>query len=308
MKSTFPLAYHLPALARALHTSLTPTQTTPLAIAVLQAVESAWRTFKDAHREEERAAKKRKVTEETDKSGHEARLVPAQAQVFSYTGRVAGIILSNLPVNAYTEDEEYSLETLWEDVGKLGWTAIWDCLKENTGQDDVVKSRNGKKRKHTVEAGPPSTLYLHIVTSAALRFLYDVRARVSFFLGDCDRLGQAHVETLLNVVRDEASDPELVLETVRGLTVMTSWLSLSHIFCPLLRQIRTLLWHIWHTHNCDSQKQTETEPIFTATLDILTTRPLSKSKWSGVSAALTRDNLGLAALYVLTDRWINVLE
>ena len=52
----------------------------------------------------------------------------------------------------------------------------------------------------------------------------------------------------------------------------------------------------------------ETQPIFTVTLDILTTRPLSKSKWSGVSAALTRDNLGLAVLYVLTERWIDVLE
>jgi hypothetical protein len=52
----------------------------------------------------------------------------------------------------------------------------------------------------------------------------------------------------------------------------------------------------------------EIQPIFTVTLDILTTHPLSESKWSGVSAALTRDNLGLAVLYVLTERWIDVLE
>lgn len=52
----------------------------------------------------------------------------------------------------------------------------------------------------------------------------------------------------------------------------------------------------------------ETQPIFTVTLDILTTGISSKSKWSGVSADLTRDNLGLAVLYVLTDRWIDVLE
>lgn len=52
----------------------------------------------------------------------------------------------------------------------------------------------------------------------------------------------------------------------------------------------------------------QTQQIFTVTLDILTTRPLSRSRWSGVSAALTRDNLCLAVLYVLTERWIDVLE
>lgn len=65
---------------------------------------------------------------------------------------------------------------------------------------------------------------------------------------------------------------------------------------------------MWYTHNYEPQKQMETQPIFTVTLDILTTGISSKSKWSGVSADLTRDNLGLAVLYVLTDRWIDVLE
>lgn len=222
MASTFPLAYHLPAFARALCTSLTPTQTTPLATAVLQAVESAWKAFKDADEEEEKSAKKRKVTKDADKSGREARLVPVQARVFSYTSRVAGTILSNLPANAYIKDQEYSLEPLWGDVGKLGWAVIWDCLREKTGkggEHDTVEGRDAKKRKHAVETDPLSALY-QIVTSAALRFLYDVRARMSFLLGDCDRLGEAHVGTLLNVARDEASDPELILETVRGLPGM----------------------------------------------------------------------------------------
>jgi hypothetical protein len=231
MTSTFPLAHHLPALARALSTSLTPSQTTPLATAVLQAVESAWKAFKDAA--EERCTKKRKVTEDADKSGREARLVPVQARVFSYTSRVAGTILSNLPANAYIKDEESSWEPLWGDAGKLGWTVIWDCLREETGNGgeyDTVKGRDGKKRKHGVETGPLSALYPQIVTSAALRFLYDVRARMSFLLGDCDRLGEAHVGTLLNVARDEASDPELILETVRGLLGMYFCLLYTH-FC-----------------------------------------------------------------------------
>lgn len=215
MTSTFPLAYHLPALARALRTSLTPTQTTPLATAVLQAVKSAWRSPKDADEKEERSAKKRKVTEDTDESGREAGSMPVPVRLFSYMCRVAGTILSNLPANAYTQNEEYSLEYLWGDVGKLGWTVIWDCLRETNGHD-TVKGRDGKKRKHTVEAGPFSTPYPYMVTSAVLRFLYDVRARASLLLGDWDRLGETEVATLLNIAGDEASDPELVLETVRG--------------------------------------------------------------------------------------------
>ncbi|KAH0838582.1 hypothetical protein J3R83DRAFT_6903 [Lanmaoa asiatica] len=309
MTCTFPLAYHLPALARALRTSLIPTQTAPLATAVLQAVESAWRAFKDVYQEEERAVKKMKVTEDTDKSLRGARLVLARA--FSYTGRVAGTILSNLPANAYTKDGEYSLEPLWGDVGKLGWSVIWDCLREKTGnggEHDTAKGSDNKKRKHTVETKPPSARYSHIVTSAALRFLYDVRARASFLLGDCDRLGEAHVGVLLNVARDGASDPEMVLETVRGLPVVTFGFPYSYINYPLLYQIRTLLWHIWYTRNCEFQQQLETQSIFTVTIDILTTRLSSESKWSGVSADLTRDNLGLAVLYVLTDRWIDVLD
>ena len=304
MMSTFPLAYHLPALARALRTSVTPTQIAPLATAVLQAVDSAWRVFKE---KDQRSAKKRKVTEDTDKSGREAGLAPVRARVFSFTGRVAGTILSNLPASAYTKDEEYSLEHLWGDVGKLAWTVICDCLREKAGQgDDTVKGTDGKKRKHVVEAGPLSALYRHTVVSAALRFLYDVRARVSSLLGDCDQLEEECVETLLNVVRDGASDPELVLEVVRGLLGMTP--CFSYVLCLLLYQIRTLLWHVWYTHNCESQTQIEAHPIFNVTLDILTSHPLSQMKWSGISADLTRDNLGLAVLYVLTERWIDVLE
>jgi hypothetical protein len=201
-----------------------------LATAVLQAVESAWRTFKAVDEEEERSAKKQKVAENTDKSGREASLMSVQARVFCYTSRVAGTILSNLPANSYTKHGEYSLECLWGDVGKLGWTVIWDCLREKTGKGhDTVKGRDGKKRKHAVETGPLSALYAHIVTAAALQFLYDVRARVSFLLGDCDRLEEAHIEALLNITRDEASDPELVLEIVRGLPGMTFGFP-----CPML--------------------------------------------------------------------------
>lgn len=52
----------------------------------------------------------------------------------------------------------------------------------------------------------------------------------------------------------------------------------------------------------------ETRLVFTVILNVLTARPLSKTKWSGISADLTRDNLALAVLYVLMDRWIDVFE
>lgn len=304
---SFPLAYHLPALAHALRTSLTPTQTAPLATAVLRVVESAWTAVKDVGRAGEGAAKKRKAAADTDRNGRE---VPAKAQAFSHVSRVAGTVLSSLPSNAYTDDGEYSLESLWRDAGKLGWTIVWDCLREGTeeGGESEVKGKDGKKRRHAVEAGPLFTRYPHTVTSATLRFLYDVRARVSFPLGDCDRLTEPEVETLLNVARDEASEPWLVLETVGGFICLDSILSVSRVSYPFPRQIRTLFWHMWYTHNRESQKRVETRPIFTVTLDILTARISSKSKWSGVSADLTRDNLGLAILYVLTDRWIDILE
>jgi len=176
--------------------------------------------FKDAD-EGERPAKKRRVAEDMDKSGREARSAQVQARVFAHTSRVAGTILSDLPANAYTEDDDFSLGPLWGDVGKLGWTVIWDCLGQKTGkgrEHDIMKGRDSKKRQHAGETGSDAALYPHIVTSTALRFLYDVRARVSFLLGDSDRLGEADVGTLLHVAQDEASDPELVLEIVRGLS------------------------------------------------------------------------------------------
>lgn len=232
MTCTFPLAYHLPALARALRTSLTPTQITPLAIAVLQTVESTWMTVKDADQEGERAVEKQKGTGDMDK--REARVVQAQARAFSYTSRVAGTVLSNLSSNAYTVDGEYSLERLWDDAGKLGWSVIWGCLRGRTGTEHKVKSGDDKKRKRAVEADPLFAHYPHTVTSAALRFLYDVRARVSLRLGDCDRLGEPDVETLLNVARNGASEPELVLEIVRGFNCRDSWLSILYVSYPLL--------------------------------------------------------------------------
>lgn len=248
---TFPLAYHLPALARALRTSLTPTQTAPLAIAVLEAVENAWSAVTDTDRQGERTTKKWKGTGDTDEGEREARLVQAPARAFSFTSRIAATVLSNLSSNAYTGEGEYSLEGLWGDAGKLGWIVVWDCLKERIGKsgERKVKGGNGKKRKRAVATGPLSARDLHTVTSAALRFLYDIRARVSFLLGDCDRLGEPDVETLLNVARDEESEPELVLEIVRGFNCRDSWLPIFLCFLPTSAlDSDPLLACVVHTH------------------------------------------------------------
>ncbi|KAF9243805.1 Urb2/Npa2 family-domain-containing protein [Melanogaster broomeanus] len=246
--------------------------------AVLEAVEGAWAAYtlvrdKDGSKDSERHAKRRKawITGE----GSAASTV-ALAQACSYTGRVAGAILSNLPMNAYAVVGESALAPVWNDVGKLGWSIVWQCLREEseTGveQDKPKEKDSKKKRKHADATASSSTFASShsrtndTVASAALRFLYDVRARVSSPLGDCDRLGEADLERLMKVARGDGTEPELVLEI------------------------------------------TQAQTIITTILTILTAHFTSDSHWSGVSASLTHDNLGLAILFLLTDRWIEVVN
>lgn len=171
--------------------------------------------IKDAY-QGERVGKKRRLTGETDTNELEAGMIPVLARAFSFTSRIAGTVLSNLPSSAYTEDGDESLKSLWEEVGKLGWTVVWNCLREKVSGRQPAKGSHGKKRKHEVETHTLSTHCRHIAASAILRFLYDIRARVSSPLGECDQLGKPDAETLLDVLQDEASDPDLILETVRG--------------------------------------------------------------------------------------------
>ncbi|KIJ21465.1 hypothetical protein PAXINDRAFT_177946 [Paxillus involutus ATCC 200175] len=309
LTNSFTIVSHLPSLARALRAFLTPTQSTTLGPAVLKGVEDAWAVYillrdKDGSTDE-REVKRRKLAGNDGSMDVEAgggvvtggeETEMALAQAFSHTGRMAGTILSNLPATAYVKDGELGLGSLWSDAGKLGWSIVWRCLREESAtgaEQDKAKEKDGKKkkRKRADEAPSSSTLAStrnhtdDTVASAALRFLYDVRARVSSPLGDCDQLGEADLETLMRVARDEGTKPELVLEI-----------------------IRTLLWHIWHTHTHEPGRLTQVQSILTTTITVLTTQFSPDSHWSGVSALLTRDNLGLAVLYLLMDRWIDVVD
>ncbi|KAF8845403.1 hypothetical protein BDN67DRAFT_961740 [Paxillus ammoniavirescens] len=309
LTNSFAIVSHLPPLARALRAFLTPTQSTALGPAVLKGIEDAWAVYivlrdKDGSTVE-REVKRRKLAADDGSMDVEVgggvvtdggEMEVALAQAFSYTGRMAGTILSNLPATAYVEGGELGLGSLWTDAGKLGWSVVWRCLREESAtgvEQDKAKEKDGKKkkRKRAGEAPPSSTLAsIHnhsddTVASTALRFLYDVRARVSSPLGDCDQLGEADLEALMRVARNGGTKPELVLEI-----------------------IRTLLWHIWHTHTHEPGRLTQVQSILTTTLAILTTQFSLDSHWSGVSASLTRDNLGLAVLYLLMDRWIDVVD
>ncbi|KIK97656.1 hypothetical protein PAXRUDRAFT_135830 [Paxillus rubicundulus Ve08.2h10] len=307
LTNTFSIASHLPCLARALRAFLTPTQTTTLGPAVLKETEDAWAAYillrdKDGSNDGERDVKRRKLAGDQDSMDMDAggldggRTEMVLAQAFSHTGRMAGTILSNLPVTAYAKDGELDFGSLWSDVGKLGWTVVWRCLREESAtgvEQDKAKEKDRKKKKRKRADEIPSSSSLdstrnHIddtVASAALRFLYDVRARVSSPLGDCDQLEGANLETLMRVARDEGTKPELVLEI-----------------------IRTLLWHTCHTHTQEPRRWTQVQSILTTTFTVLTAHFSPDSHWSGVSASLTRNNLGIALLYLLMDRWIDVID
>ncbi|KAF9229655.1 hypothetical protein BS17DRAFT_763186 [Gyrodon lividus] len=313
--NTFTIVSHLPTLSRALRAFLTPTQSTTLGPAVLKAVDGAWAAYilvsdKDASKDGERGIKRRKLADDdhsvdmgargsavVGEEGMETKAsMLALARAFSYTGRIAGTILSNLPANTYVKEGELALGSVWSDAGKLGWSVVWRCLREESlkgVEQDKAKEKDSKKKKRkradettsSSTLAPTHTRTNDTVASAALRFLYDVRARVSSPLGDCDRLGDADLETLMRVARGEETKPVLVLEI-----------------------IRTLLWHIWHTHTHEPKRQTQSQSILTTTLTILTVHFSPDSHWTGVSASLTRDNLGLAVFYLLMDRWIDVVD
>ncbi|KIJ68740.1 hypothetical protein HYDPIDRAFT_24992 [Hydnomerulius pinastri MD-312] len=292
----FPLPTHLPHLFRALRAFLTPAQSTSLGPSVFGVLQSAWDAYRCAlgHGGDEgaREGKRRKVggdvmdvdadvgAAETDEEKEGASPL-ALALAFSHTARIAGTILSSLPAHAYVSSGGGEGE-VWEEAGKLGWGVFWGCLRPSEGEDSrgqAAGKENKKKKKRTRTPSSPSTHATDTITSASLRFLYDLRARLGAPLGHVDKLTEVDVGLLLGVVAEEGRGAGLVLEI-----------------------IRTLLAHISHTH------PPQTQSILTATLTLLTVHFSPSSSWSGVSSALTRDNLGLAVLGVVVERWIDVFD
>ncbi|KAI6137232.1 hypothetical protein F5141DRAFT_1209556 [Pisolithus sp. B1] len=97
-----------------------------------------------------------------------------------------------------------------------------------------------------------------------------------------DILGGDEVEELSCVVRDESTKPELVLEIIRMLFLQVS-------------QTR-------------GSQRAQASTIVKTSIDILTRNFSPQGRWCDSSAALTQENLGVALLHVLVDRWLGVME
>ncbi|KAI5992196.1 Urb2/Npa2 family-domain-containing protein [Pisolithus albus] len=304
-----PLSSHLSSLARALRVALTPTQSTELGPAVLEKLRGAWKVYATERDSNRRIGKRRKTCDEAtpaeehaDVDGTKRSKCYSQAAAFSLVARVSGTVLASLSSSfAYVHDAQHS-GVAWDEVGKLGWDVVWGCIRHGRGElqkvapqsEDDGKVKKRKKRKRGGEEEDPDGDDRlgtdEVVASAGLRFLYDVRARFMRIdgsptpatLGQSDALGGDEVEDLLRVVRGESTAAELVLEIIRTLFAQVS-------------QTRGF-------------QHAQAATIIQTSIDILTGNFSPKSRWCGSSAALTRESLGVALLYVLVDRWIGVID
>ncbi|KAI6022422.1 Urb2/Npa2 family-domain-containing protein [Pisolithus microcarpus] len=304
-----PLSSHLSSLARVLRVALTPTQSTELGPAVLEKLRSAWKVYATERDSNRRIGKRRKTCDEeipaeehTDIDGTKGSKCHSLAAAFSLVARVSGTVLASLsPLYAYVHDAQHS-GVAWDEVGKLGWEIVWECIRRGRGErqkvvpqnEDDGKVKKRKKRKRGGEEEDPDGDERlgtdEVAASAALRFLYDVRARFMRIdssptpatLGQRDALGGDEVEELLRVVRNESTATELVPEIIRTLFAQVS-------------QTRGF-------------QHSQAGTIIQTSIEILTRNFSPKSRWCGSSAALTRENLGVVLLYVLVDRWIGVID
>ncbi|KAH7883895.1 Urb2/Npa2 family-domain-containing protein [Phlebopus sp. FC_14] len=316
----FPLFFHLFTLSRALRTFLTPSQAAAFGPAVLQIIDDAWIAYCNAlsrlDNEDdggEREAKRCKIAAEgdvTSTDSHRFHEPTALATAFSHTAYVARTLLANLPAQAYdmqsVQEVAENGHQVWQHAGTVCWCMIWFCLGDGRdGQkgseirknmDENVKRKKKRKLGLLDSMGTPSSTAVHtqqtnqIVASAILRLLYDVRARLGGVvassapsLGTEDTFREKEVDQLLAIAKDEGTLPELVFEI-----------------------IRTLLWDIHSTRT--AIEQTRTQEIMGVVFDLLTRHFSLTAHWSGHLNALTRENLGLAVLDVLVDRWIDVID
>ncbi|KAI6047021.1 Urb2/Npa2 family-domain-containing protein [Pisolithus marmoratus] len=302
-----PLWSHLPSLARALRVALTPSRSAELGPAILEELLCAWNAYTTERDQSRRGGKRRKIGDGESLTERHANVVGTPESkchslgiAFAHVARVSGTVLAGLPPNAYVHDAQYP-GVAWDDVGKLGWDIAWECIRRRRGErnevatdsEDESKKNKRKKRKREREQQDPGDEGLgtdDVVASAALRFLCDVRARLiriassptPVTLGQNDILGGGEVKELLSVVEDKDTTPELVLEVIRTLFAQVS-------------------------QTCGFQ-HAQAGTIVKTSIDVLIREFSPQSRWCGSSAALTRENLGIALLYMLADRWIGVIN
>ncbi|KAI6137225.1 Urb2/Npa2 family-domain-containing protein [Pisolithus sp. B1] len=304
-----PLSSHLSSLTRTLRVALTPSQSAELGPAVLEELRRVWKAYAIERGSDRPSGKRRKTfieegipaEEHIDVSGVRGSKCHSLAAAFSLVARVSGTVLASLPSHAYVYDAQHS-GIVCDEVGKLGWDIVWESIRHEQDEPQEVAPQNQddskvKKRKKRKRGGkqqdPDSDDRLgtdEVVASAAFRFLYDVRSRfvrienspTPVTLGQSDVLGGDEIEELLRVVRDESTRAELTLEITRTLFAQVS-------------QTRGF-------------QHAQASAIIKTSIDILSRNFSPQSRWCGSSAALTQENLGVALLYVLVDRWLGVMD
>ncbi|KAI6016388.1 MCM2/3/5 family-domain-containing protein [Pisolithus microcarpus] len=274
------LSSHLSSLARVLRMALTPTQSTELGPAILDKLRSACKVYATERDSNQRIGKRRntcdKIIPAEERADAERSKCYSQAAAFSLVARVSGTVLASSLIRCVHARHSVFRSRMgrsWE-IGveyRLGMYKTWTSGGE---QEDL----DGDDGLGTDE----------VVASAALQFLYDVRARfiridsspTLVTLGQSDVLGSDEVEELLRVVRGESTAAELVLEI-----------------------IRTLFTQVSQTHGF---QHAQAGTIIRRSIDILSRKFSPTSRWCGSSAALTQENLGVALLYVLVHQWMGV--
>ncbi|KAI6101113.1 hypothetical protein EDD16DRAFT_1650859, partial [Pisolithus croceorrhizus] len=239
--------------------------------------------------------------EHIDVSGARGSRCHSLAAAFSLVARVSGTVLASLPSHAYVHDAQHS-GIACDEVGKLRWDIVWECIRhrqskqqevapQNEDDSKVKKCRKRKGRGEQEDLDTNDRLGTdEAVASSALRFLYDVRAwsvriessPMPVTLGQSDVLGGDEVDNLLRVVWDESTRAELALEVIRTLFAQVS-------------QTRGL-------------QHAQASTTVKTSIDIVTRNFSPQSRWCGSSATLTQENLGVALLYVLVDRWLSVMD
>ncbi|KAI6146732.1 Urb2/Npa2 family-domain-containing protein [Pisolithus tinctorius] len=265
--------------------------------AVLEELTRVWKAYTAERGQSRRGGEEISAKGHDDDDGTLRSKCHSLAVGFTYVARVSGAVLASLPPYAYVPDTQ-NQGVPWDEVGKLGWDIAWECMRHGRGEsqevapqrEDESKRKRRKKWQRERERQGPDMQGSDDVASAALRCLYDVRARLirvasspmPVTLGPSDVLGSDEIEELLGVVGDEGTSAELVLEIVRTLFAQVS-------------QTR-------------GSQQAQAGVITKTSIDVLIRHFSPQSRWCGSSAALTRENLGVALLYVLADRWIGVID
>ncbi|KAI6102369.1 hypothetical protein EDD16DRAFT_1522477 [Pisolithus croceorrhizus] len=194
------LSSHLSLLARALRMALTPTQSAELGPVILEELRCAWKAYATKRGSNRRGGKRGKtyvekgipVGEHINVDGAKGSKCHLLAVVFSLVARVSGHGIA------------------CDEVGKLGWDIVWECIGHGRGERQGVAPQNEDDNKY-------SDSYMMSVLG-----LYESRARQGLTLGQSDILGGDEVEELSCVVRDESTKPELVLEIIRTLFLQVS--------------------------------------------------------------------------------------